>query len=151
SNHFNSLQSYVQNGNYDQAIQTLKRWLARTKNEQIQKSLTGLLQALEKEQAARLAKLSDQVDQVLARAARDVATSKTSEEATRIQNHLAEFRAFNLNSGDRSSSRLSNRVNLAIQFINLWQPMLVAEEMGDIRSALQNLDNLRRKTSSHPP
>lgn len=150
SSNFSSLQSYVQNGNYEQGIQTLKQWLARTKNEQIKKSLTGILQALEKEQEARRAALAAQADQILAEAARAVAAAKTPDEAARVQIRLEEFRDFDLNQrGDRSSRVLSNRANRAIQFVNNWQQVLAAEEMGDFRSALQSLDFLRRNPTSY--
>lgn len=149
-NNFSSLQSYIQNGNYDQGIQTLKRWLARTKNEQIKKSLTEILQSLEKEQGVRQDAMSAQVDKLLSEAAKTIAAAKTPDEAAKVQIELEEFRDFDLNnSGDRSSRKLSNRMNRAIQFINNWQQVLMAEEMGDFRSALQSLDNLRRNPSSY--
>ena len=149
SNNFSSLQSYVQNGNYDQAILTLKRWMARTKNEQIRKALDEILKALQKEQETRQTALAAKVDKALSEAAKAIATARTTDEVAKVQIGLEELRDFDLNNGERSTRRLMDQINRAIQFISNWQMMLLDEESGNYRSALQTLNNLRRNPSSY--
>jgi hypothetical protein len=149
SNNFSSLQSYVQSGNYDQSVRTLKRWLARTKNKQIQVSLSELLKALEEEQAAKNARKTAELDKLLKEAAAQIAAATTPEQTVDIQNQLEEFRDYELNNGDRANRILSERVNRATNFIKSWREVLSSEAMGEYGSALQALKNLRRNTSSY--
>lgn len=150
SNNFSSLQSYTQDGNYEQSIRILQRWLARTKNEQVKTALTDLLAVMRKEKEARDAKMSARVDDILKNVSKQLAAAKTPEEAAKAQIQLEEFRDFELNTGDRSSRIFNDRINRATNFINYWQQVLAAEQAGDFGSALQTLNNLQRNISSFP-
>lgn len=144
SNNFSSLQSYARNGDYEQSIRTLQRWLSRTKNEQIKAALTDLLNAMQKEKEARDAKMSALVDDILENASKQLASAKTPEDVAKVQIQLEEFRDFELNTGGRSNQIFNNRINRAVNFTNYWQQVLTAEQIGDFGSALQSLNNLRQ-------
>ena len=150
SSNFSSLQSYMQDGNYEQSIRIIQRWLARTKNEQVKAALTDLLAAMKKEKEARDAKTSARVDEILKSASRQLASAQSPEQSANVQIQLEEFRDFELNTGDRSSRILNDRISRAINFLSNWQQVLVSEEAGDLSSALQALSNLRRNSSSNP-
>jgi hypothetical protein len=148
SSNFSSLQSCVQDGNYDQSIRVLQRWLARTKNAQVKTALTDILAALKKEQEARAAQTAARVDELLKTAATQLVAAKAPEQAAKVQTQIEEFRDYELNTGDRASRVLSERLNRAVNFINNWQQVLASEQAGDFSSALQSLNNLRRNSSS---
>lgn len=150
SNNFSSVQSYLQNNQYDDATATLKRWLARTKNEGVKKALTDLLTAVQKEEKSRAAKLAKQTDEMLKQAAVDLAKAKTPDDVEEVQQALQEFRSNQLRSNSREIRKLMSRLDLANNAISYWQQVLRAEQRGDWNSALGALRSLRndgRETS----
>lgn len=144
SNNYSSLEFYVSNGNYEEAIRTLRRWEARTKNDQIKETLKQLLANLEKEQEKRTAKLTAELDALLKLATEKLATSKSPKDLQEIQQQLQDFRDYDLGSGGRSTRGLQERVSRAANFLENWQQILAAEKSGDLGEAVQNLRNLRQ-------
>lgn len=148
SSNFGSLQSYMEEGHFDQALLLLQRWLDRTKNAQVKIALTELLEALKKQKEERDARMAARMEEMLKTAATGAAAAETPEKLASIQIRLEEFRDFELNTSDRKSRLLHERLNRAINFLGNWQQVLLAEQSGDFSSALQSLGNLRRNTSS---
>lgn len=149
SENFGSVQSYLQNNQYDDATVTLKRWLARTRNEGVKKALTELLAAIEKEEQIRAKKLAKQVDELFAQAAAELQKAKSPDEVEQIQRSLQDFRnQMRLNS--RETRKLSSRLDKANNVLSYWQQVLNSEQRQEWSSALGTLRNLRnsdRETS----
>lgn len=148
SNSFGSLQSYVQDNNYDQSMRLVQRWLSRTKNEQIKTALTELMATLKKQKEERDAKLTALVDEMLKGAATKLANADTPEKVGEIQVFLQELRDYDLNTSDRFTRILSDRVGRAINFLGNWQQVISNEQRGDYAAALQSLNNARSNSSS---
>ncbi len=148
SNNFGSLNSYVQNGNYDEAISTIRRWMARTHNKQVKQSLTSLLEALQTQRKKRVEKITAMVDEKMAKASAALARATTPDDVETIRLDLEDFRNETLNSGGRDLQRVSNRVQRAVNFLENWRQFLAAQNDGDLQQALSYLSNIRHSSAA---
>jgi len=144
SNNFGSVQSYLQNNDYDQAVRMLKRWLSQTKNEQIRTSLTKLVEALQAQRKKQVEALTKKVDEKIAATAAGVAKATTPDEVESLRLDLEEFRNEECNTSSRETQRLSNRLSRAVSFLESWRQFVAAQSDGDYQQALSYLTNVRR-------
>lgn len=150
SSNLSTIESYVQNGNLDEAIRNLRRWLSRTKNEQVKKSLENLLKGLQDEQKKLLARQSEALDELLKKARAVIAENKPVDSVIAVREEIEEFRDLEVYNGGRSSRRLQSRVDNAINFLNGWQRFIIAESNGANSEALGQLRNLREGSYGVP-
>lgn len=144
SNNFSSLSSYVQNGNYDEAISTIRRWMARTRNAQVKQSLASLLEALQAQRKKQVEKLTAATDEKMAKIAALLAKATTPDEVESIRLDLEDFRNESLNRGGRDLQRVSAKVSRASNFLENWRQYLTAQNDGEIDQALNYLANIRQ-------
>lgn len=144
SSNFSSVQSYVQNSDYDQAVRMLRRWLAQTKNEQIKKSLTNLLEALQAQRKKQLEELTKKADDLLAATAAGLAKATSPDDVEALRLNIEDFRSEECNNGGREVQRLSNKLNRASSFLENWRQFIAAQSEGDFQQALSSLSSLRR-------
>lgn len=144
SNNFSSLNSYVQNGNYDEAISTIRRWMGRTRNAQVKQSLASLLEALQVQRKKQVEKISAAVDERMAKLPALLAKASTPDEVEAIRLDLEDFRNETLNRGGRDLQRQSAKVSRALNFLENWRQFLAAQNDGDIDQALNYLANIRQ-------
>ena len=148
SNNFGSFNSYVQNNDFDQAVRMLRRWLARTKNEQIKKSLATLLDALQAQRKKQIDALTKLVDEKLARVAAGMQKAVSPDDVELLRLDIEDFRSEECNTGGREIQRLSNRLSRASSFLENWRQYVAMETEGDYAQALSCLSSLRRSGGS---
>lgn len=144
SSNFGSVQSSIQNNDYDQAVRMLRRWLARTKNEQIKKSLTSLLEAIQKQRKKQIDDLTKLLDEKLAATSSALAKATTPEDVEVLRYDLEDFRNEECNGGGREIQRMANRISRATSFLEGWRQFIAAQSEGDYQQALSYLTSLRR-------
>lgn len=150
SSNLSTIESYVQNGNLDEAIRNLRRWLSRTKNEQVKNSLESLLKGLQDEQKKLFARQSEALDELLKKARTVIAENKPVDSVIAVREEIEEFRDLEVYNGGRASRRLQYRVDNAINFLNGWQRFVIAESNGANSEALSQLRNLREGSYGVP-
>lgn len=144
SNSFSSLNSYVQNGNYEEAIATIRRWMPRTHNKQVKQSLTTLLEALQAQRKKKVEEITKTIDDAMTKASEGLLKATTPDQVETIRTDLEDLRNDLLGSGGRDLQRVSNRVQRAVNFLENWRQMLGAENDGDLVQALAYLNQIRR-------
>lgn len=148
SNNYSSLESYISNGNHEEAIRTLRRWISRTKNEQLKKSLQVLQASLEKDQEARLAKVNTDLAALIKATNESLATTNSVEDVAGLREKLEAFRDTELSQGGRSLRSQQDRINRAVNLLESWQRILIAENSGEPAEALRYLRDLRNNSYS---
>lgn len=144
SNSFSSLNSYVQNGNYEEAIATIRRWMPKTHNKQVKQSLTTLLEALQAQRKKKVEEITKAVDEAMGKASAALRKATTPDQVETIRIDLEDLRNDLLGSGGRDLQRLSNRIQRAVNFLENWRQMLGSENDGDLTQALSYLNQIRR-------
>ncbi|MFZ0616873.1 MAG: hypothetical protein WAN16_10570 [Chthoniobacterales bacterium] len=148
SNSFASLNSYVQNGNYEEAVATIRRWMRRTHNKQVQQSLTTLLEALQAQRKKKVEEITKAIDEAIAKASSSLRKATTPDQVETIRVDLEDLRADLLGSGGRDLQRLSNRIQRAVSLLENWRQLLCAENDGDLQQALSYLNQIRQNHST---
>ncbi len=147
SNNFGSLQNSLRDNNLDQSTQILRRWLARTKNEDVKKSLTVLLERLEAAQQKQFEARTKSLDDLWAKITLAVTTVDSVETIEDLREELSDFQQSELNRGSGiSNQKLQDRINRASNELQQWAQVLAAETDGEYGQALQYLANLRRSS-----
>lgn len=146
SSNYSSLESYIINGNQEEAIRTLRRWISRTKNEQLKKTLQTLLASLEKDQEIRLAQINAELSALIKTTNEALASTSSVEDVVALREKLEAFRDTQLNQGMRQLRSQQDRVNRAINLLESWQRILVAENNGDPAEALRYLRDIRNNS-----
>jgi hypothetical protein len=144
SNSFASLNSYVQNGNYEEAVATIRRWMRRTHNKQVQQSLGNLLEALQAQRKKKVEEITKAIDEAMTKASAALRKATTADQAETIRIDLEDLRNDLLGSGGRDLQRLSNRIQRAVNLVDNWKQMLGAENEGNFAEALTYLNQIRQ-------
>lgn len=144
SNSFASLNSYVQNGNYEEAVATIRRWMPKTHNKQVKQSLTTLLEALQSQRKKKVEEITKAIDDAMTKASAALRKATTPDQVETIRIDLEDLRNDLLGSGGRDLQRVSNKVQRAVNFLENWRQMLGAENDGDLVQALSCLNQIRR-------
>lgn len=143
ANQLEMLQTRISAHEYEQAIRDTRQWLARTKNEAVREALEKLLKTLEEEQQARLVKMSEALEKLLKQSASRLDQATSPDQVEPIRAELETFRDNVLNQSGSSTRRLNDRLNRAVEFLNIWQNILTAQAEGNPAQALQLLNNIR--------
>jgi hypothetical protein len=147
SNSFASLNSYVQNGNYEEAVATIRRWMRRTHNKQVQQSLATLLEALQSQRKKKVEVITKAIDEAMTKASAALRKATTADQAETIRIDLEDLRNDLLGSGGRDLQRLSNRIQRAVNFVESWKQMLGAENDGNFAEAVSYLNKIQRNSN----
>ncbi len=145
-----SLESYVQNSQYDQAVRIARRSAQQSDSPEMKKMWTDLLAGLQKEQAAIDQDLTARAEALLKKIAETALAANAPAELSALADDISDFTDGELSSGNSlASRRLRNHLNYAQNFLDAWSQYLEAKSAGRDADQLRQLDSIHSSASQY--
>jgi hypothetical protein len=140
---YQQVESYLNSGDDDSALRTLRSWKRSSRSPQLRKMLDALEDEIRKSVAERVKKLTVQAQALLKGAGEACLAAKKPSDLDDVINRMSDFLSDSEGRMPARMNRLRSQVENGMRFVEQWQDLLDAEASLDWDLTAEILSNLR--------